>query len=87
MNVYRFSNYRTPSSPLAKLGLALVGIALLALSFLVGIVFIAIAAGLAILGAIGFSIRNWLTRGRDSEKSADDVLEVEYRVVDRDPRR
>ena len=61
----------------------LAGLALLALSFMVGLVFLAVAAGLAILGAIGLSIRNWLGRGRSPGSRADDVLEVEYRVVDR----
>ena len=62
----------------------LFGIVLLALSFLVGIVFLAVAAGLAILGAIGLSIRNWLTGGTSSKEKTEDVLEVEYRVVDRE---
>lgn len=84
MNYSRFTSYRVPQSPLARFGLMLLGIAMLALSFVVGFVFLAVAAGLAILGAIGLSIRNWLGRGRSSgTKKASDVLEVEYRVVDR----
>ena len=61
----------------------LLGIAMLALSFVIGFVFLAVAAGLAILGAIGLSIRNWLGRGRSTGSKSNDVLEVEYRVVDR----
>ena len=83
MNYSRFTSYRVPQSPLARFGLMLAGLALLALSFMVGLVFLAVAAGLAILGAIGLSIRNWLGRGRSSDSRAEDVLEVEYRVVDR----
>ncbi|MEM7054698.1 MAG: hypothetical protein AAF446_09145 [Pseudomonadota bacterium] len=83
MDYSRFTSYRVPQSPLARFGLMLVGLALLALSFVVGLAFIAVAAGLAILGAIGLTIRNWLTGGRASTHKSDDVLEVEYRVVDR----
>lgn len=83
MNYSRFTSYRVPQSPLARFGLMLLGIAMLALSFVIGFVFLAVAAGLAILGAIGLSIRNWLGRGRSTGSKSNDVLEVEYRVVDR----
>lgn len=75
--------YRAPESPLARFGLVLLGLAILAVSFFVGLVFLAVAAGLAILGAIGLSIRNWLTGRRRSEHD-DDPLQVEYRVVRRE---
>jgi len=75
--------YRVPESPLARFGLVLLGLAILAVSFFVGLVFLAVAAGLAILGGIGLSIRNWLT-GRRRGGRDDDPLQVEYRVVRRD---
>lgn len=76
--------YRAPESPLARFGLVLLGLAILAVSFFVGLVFLAVAAGLAILGAIGLSIRNWLTGRRGSRGRDDDPLQVEYRVVRRE---
>jgi hypothetical protein len=83
MRDFRTSFYRVPESPLARFGLALLGIAILAVSFFVGLVFLAVAAGLAILGAIGLTIRNWLV-GRKQPAAGDDPLRVEYRVVRRD---
>ena len=84
MRDFRTSFYRVPESPLARFGLALLGIAILAVSFFVGLVFLAVAAGLAILGAIGLTIRNWLVGGKKSKRSSDDPLKVEYRVVRRE---
>jgi len=77
-----------PESPLARFGLALLGIAILAVSFFVGLVFLAVTAGLAILGGVGLTIRNWLVGRRRPERD-DDSLRVEYRVVrrERDERR
>jgi len=75
--------YRVPESPLARFGLALLGIAILAVSFFVGLVFLAVAAGLAILAAIGLTVRNWLT-GRRKPRKPDDLMSVEYRVVRRE---
>lgn len=59
------------------------GLAILALSFIVGLLFLAVAAGLAILGAIGLTIRNWLA-SRHKSRQPDD-LQAEYRIVRRDP--
>lgn len=83
MRDFRYSFYRVPESPLARFGLALLGIAVLAVSFFVGLVFLAVAAGLAILGGIGLTIRNWLV-GRKKPDRGDDPLQVEYRVVRRE---
>lgn len=83
MRDFRYSFYRVPESPLARFGLALLGIAILAVSFFVGLVFLAVAAGLAIIGAIGLTIRNWLV-GRKKPEHDDDPLRVEYRVVRRE---
>lgn len=83
MRDFRTSFYRVPESPLARFGLALLGIAILAVSFFVGLVFLAVAAGLAILGAIGLTIRNWFV-GRRKPDKPDDLTRVEYRVVRRD---
>ncbi|MDT8448676.1 MAG: hypothetical protein RQ847_00745 [Wenzhouxiangellaceae bacterium] len=82
MNNFRYSFYRVPQSPLARFGLVLLGIAILAVSFFVGLVFLAVAAGLAILGAIGMTIRNWLNGRRNPRRPED--LQVEYRVIRRD---
>ncbi len=75
--------YQPPGSPLARLGLALLGLGTLALLFLFGLVILAIAAGLAILGALYLSVRRWLGLSRGSRQS-DDTLDVEYRVIRRD---
>jgi len=83
MRDYRYSFYRVPESPLARFGLVLLGIAILAVSFFVGLVFLAVAAGLAILGGIGLTIRNWLT-GAGRPGRGEDPLRVEYRVVGRE---
>ncbi|NKI34933.1 hypothetical protein HFP89_07125 [Wenzhouxiangella sp. XN79A] len=72
-----------PESPLARFGLALLGVALLAVSFFVGLVFLAVAAGLAILGSIALSIRSWWLGRRGGTRPDDDLVEVEYRIVDR----
>ena len=85
MRNFQYSFYRVPQSPLARFGLALLGIAILAVSFFVGLVFLAVAAGLAILGAIGLTIRNWLV-GRKKPSTPDDLRHVEYRVIRRDRR-
>ncbi|MEX2497946.1 MAG: hypothetical protein WD397_03610 [Wenzhouxiangellaceae bacterium] len=83
MRNFQYSFYRVPASPLARFGLALLGIAILAVSFFVGLVFLAVAAGLAILGAIGLTIRNWLV-GRRKPRRPEDLRHVEYRVVRRE---
>lgn len=85
MRNFQQSFYRVPQSPLARFGLALLGIAILAVSFFVGLVFLAVAAGLAILGGIGLTIRNWLG-GRKKPVTPDDLTRVEYRVVRRERR-
>ncbi len=75
--------YQLPSSPLARLGLALLGLAILAISLMLGLVFLAVSAGLFIIGAIVISVRRWLGLGRrpDAEKGP---LDVEYRVIRRE---
>lgn len=83
MRNFQYSFYRVPESPLARFGLALLGIAILAVSFFVGLVFLAVAAGLAILAAIGLTVRNWLT-GRRKPRGPDDLQHVEYRVIRRE---
>jgi len=85
MRNFQYSFYRAPQGPLARFGLALLGIAILAVSFFVGLVFLAVAAGLAILAAIGLTIRNWLV-GRKTPSGPDDLGHVEYRVIRRDRR-
>lgn len=83
MRNFQGTFYRVPESPLARFGLALLGIAILAVSFFVGLIFLAVAAGLAILAAIGLTVRNWLT-GRRKPRKPDDLDHVEYRVIRRE---
>ena len=63
MTKYRATFYRVPESPLARFGLALLGLALLVVSFAVGLVFLAVVAGLAIVGSVALTIRNWWWAG------------------------
>lgn len=72
--------YQPPQNPLARFGLALLGIAILALSFMLGLVFLAVAAGLAILGGLALTVRRWLGIGRSSAPK-DQTIDVEYRVI------
>lgn len=77
--------YQPPTSPLARLGLALLGIGILALSFVLGLFFLAIAVGLAIVGALYLTVRRWLGLGR-KRAEPDKTLDVEYRVIRRERR-
>ncbi len=77
--------YQPPASPLARLGLVLLGIGILALSFFVGVIFLAIAAGAAIIGFVVLTVRRWL--GVTGKTRRDDgMVDVEYRVVHRQKR-
>lgn len=76
--------YRVPESPLARFGLAVLGILLVALSFVVGLFFLAVTAGLAVLGGIALSIRGWWLGRRRRRDEDEDLVEVEYRVVRRE---
>lgn len=84
MTRYRTTFYRVPESPLARFGLALLGLALLVVSFFVGLVFVAIIAGLAIIGSVALTVRNWWLGRSRGTRPDDDLVEVEYRVVDRE---
>lgn len=75
--------YQPPTSPLARLGLALLGIGILALSFLLGLVFLAVAVGLVVIGFIVLTVRRWLGAGRP-HRPDDGTIDVEYRVVHRE---
>lgn len=81
-NFHQYSFHRIPSSPLARFCLVLGGLAILALSLFVGVIFLAVVAGLAILAAIGMTVRRWLGIGRNSGATDEDPpLRVEYRVI------
>lgn len=67
--------------------MALLGLALLIVSFFVGLVFVAVVAGLAILGGLGLTIRNWLIGRKASTAADEDLVQVEYRVVRREQER
>jgi hypothetical protein len=75
--------YQPPTSPLARLGLALVGIGILALSFMLGLFVLAIAMGLALVGGLVLAVRRLLSNHRNEGSKADGPIEVEYRVVHR----
>lgn len=77
--------YQPPTSPLARLGLVLLGIGILALSFILGLFFLAIAVGLAVIGAVVLTVRRWLGIGQ-RKKPEDGLIDVEYRVVHRERR-
>ena len=68
-------------SPLARVGVVLLTIAVLAVSFMLGRVFLAIAVGLLAMGMIAVFIRR-LLNGRETP-AEDDNIEVTYRVVHR----
>lgn len=78
--------YQPPTSPLARLGLVLLGIGILALSFVLGLFFLAIAVGLAVMGAIVLTVRRWLGLGQTA-KPDDGMIDAEYRVVYRETNR
>lgn len=75
--------YQPPTSPLARLGLVLLGIGILALSFLLGLVFLAVAVGMAVIGFVVLTVRRWLGRSGSGRRD-DGLVDVEYRVVNRE---
>lgn len=79
--------YRVPENPLARAGLVVVMLAVIAVSFFVGLMMIAVFAGLAVLGAIYLAIQRLIQRfrkpRRDTEND-DDIVQVEYKVVRRE---
>jgi len=83
MNYQRFRFYQPPSSPLARAGLVVVGFGLLVLSFFLGLFFLIIAVGAALIAGAVVAVRRWLSPDR-SDASKSENLEVEYRVIRRD---
>lgn len=75
--------YQPPASPIARFGLVLLGIAILALSFMVGLVFLAVAAGLAVIGFVVLTVRRWLSGPGAKDRRDNGPINVEYRVVHR----
>ena len=87
MNHHRWQQfYQPPTSPLARLGLVLVGIGTLALSFFLGLFVLAIAMGLALIGAVVLGVRR-LFAGRPGPADEGGPIDVEYRVIQRERRR
>ncbi len=78
--------YQPPISPLARLGMVLLGIGTLALSFVLGLAVLAVAMGLAVIGAIALAVRRLLA-GRRVPNDASGPIEVEYRVIHRERRK
>lgn len=88
MNHQRWNQfYQPPASPLARLGLVLGGIGILALSFVLGLFVLAIAMGLALVGAVVLTVRRLLSGRSPADQKSSGPLEVEYRVVHRERRR
>ncbi|AKS40759.1 hypothetical protein [Wenzhouxiangella marina] len=77
--------YQPPQSPLARFGLVLLGLAILGLSLMLGLVFLAVAAGLAIIGGVVLTLRRWLGMG-GNKPAQDQTIDVEYRVIRRERR-
>jgi hypothetical protein len=75
--------YQPPTSPLARLGLVLAGIGILALSFVLGLFLLTIAVGLAVIGAVVLTVRRWLGSGQPKNPEHG-VIDVEYRVINRE---
>lgn len=75
--------YQPPLSPLARLGMVLIGAGVLALSFMLGLVVLAIALGLAVIGAVTLAVRRLLA-GRSASVDPAGPIEVEYRVIHRE---
>ncbi len=85
MNHHRWQQfYQPPTSPLARLGLVLGGIGVLALSFVLGLFVLAIAMGLALVGAVVFGVRRLLSGRSSQAEQGQGPLHVEYRVVRRE---
>jgi hypothetical protein len=68
---------------LARAGLVVVGFGVLVLSFFLGLFFLIIAVGLALIAGAVVAVRRWLGPGRSSSPDSDN-LQVEYRVIRRD---
>lgn len=66
--------------------MALIGVGILALSFILGLFVLAIALGLALVGAITLGVRR-LWSGRSRPEQGSGPIEVEYRVIHREQRR
>lgn len=65
--------------------MALVGVGVIALSFILGLFVLAIALGLALIGAITLAVRRLLA-GRSQPRQGSGPIEVEYRVIHREQR-
>ncbi|GEM_PF-3850704 len=66
----------------ARIGVFLVTIAVLSVSFMLGLVFLAVAVGLVALGLIALGIRR-LLGSKAAPPNQDDDIRVTYRVVHR----
>lgn len=86
MNERWWTVYQPPTSPLARVGMALIGVGIIALSFILGLFVLAIGLGLALIGVIALAVRRLLT-GRARPEQDGGPIEVEYRVIHREQRR
>ena len=65
----------------ARIGVFIVTIAVLSVSFMLGLVFLAVAVGLVAMGLIALGIRRLL--GSKTPPTDSEDIQVTYRVVDR----
>ena len=78
--------YQPPASPLVRVGMVLAGIGILALSFMLGLFVLAIAMGMAVIGAVVLAVRR-LFAGSPQVDEGKGPIEVEYRVIHRERRK
>lgn len=81
-----YGRFQSPFEPRqmsiwARIGLFIVTIAVLSVSFMLGLVFLAVAVGLVAMGLIALGIRRLI--GSKTPPQDDDDIKVTYRVVHR----
>ena len=82
----RFRFYSIPTNPLARIGLALVGLGVLVLSFVLGVFVLIAAMGLAIITGLVLAVRRWLGLGQSAQPDPHGPIDVEDRVIRRERR-
>jgi len=81
-----YGRFQSPFGPpqmsiWARIGVFIVTIAVLSVSFMLGLVFLAVAVGLVAMGLIALGIRRLI--GSKAPPQDDDDIKVTYRVVHR----
>lgn len=77
-----------PKNPVARFFAVIAGLGVFALILFLGVIFLAAFVALGALAWVYFQVRRWwLGRGEDKRPGDDNVVDVEYRVVERDDKR